>query len=66
MSKGKRIFALALAALMTHMVILPTLSMLVHATNTGSEEPTEQRDFTAERNKIAELNDSYKELEAQQ
>ncbi len=66
MSKGKRIFALALAALMTLMVILPTLSMLVHATNTGSEEPTEQRDFTAERNKIAELNDSYKELEAQQ
>ena len=39
---------------MTLMVILPTLSMLVHATNTGSEEPTEQRDFTAERNKMAD------------
>lgn len=55
-TKTKRIFAGVLAGLMALMVIVPSISMLVHADN-GDDD-------IEERGKISDLGDRYKELEA--
>ncbi len=67
-SKGKRIFAWLMAALMALMFIIPSLSTMASADDGDEyyEEDVVEDDFSDEKNQISDLNNKFAQLQKQQ